>query len=239
MQFEPPLVRATLIRRYKRFLADVKLEDGQELTVHVANPGAMTGVKDPGLTVWLQPATNPKRKLKFSWMLVEHGPSHFSGVDTTLANKIVAEALAAGKFDDLQAYDQIRPEQKYNQNARIDFLLSGTGQQDLFLEVKNVHLSRKTGLAEFPDSVTARGKKHLDALTNVIRSGARARMIYVVQRTDVSNFALAGDIDPAYAAAFDRAISAGLEVAVYDCQIDPDHITLGERLAFKHALPTH
>ena len=230
MQFEPPLIRATLIKRYKRFLADVRLEDGREVTAHVANPGAMTGVKDPGLSIWVQPTSNPKRKLKFSWMLVDHGAGHFSGVDTTLANRVVAEALADGRIGDSTAYPDIKPEQKYGTNARVDFLLSGGPDPDLYLEVKNVHLSRKPGLAEFPDSVTARGTKHLQELTKVIKDGKRARMIYLVQRTDATAFALASDIDPTYASAFREAVGSGLEVQVYDCVIRPEAITLGKRL---------
>ena len=233
MLFEPPLVRATLIKRYKRFLADVRLEDGREVTVHVANPGAMTGVKDPGLSIWVQPAANPKRKLKFSWLLVDHGAGHFSGVDTTLANRIVAEALAEGRFEDLAQYAHVKPEQKYGENARIDFLLRGERLPDLYLEVKNVHLRRESGLAEFPDSVTARGTKHLSELANVARQGHRARMIYIVQRTDAVRFALADDIDPAYASAFEHAKRAGLEVDVYDCQISPASVTLGKRLTLE------
>jgi len=154
MQFEPPLIPARLIRRYKRFLADVLLEDGQEVVAHVANPGAMTGLKDEGQKIWLQPATNPARKLKYSWILAEHNEGSFTGVDTSLPNKIVADALKAGLIPELSAYTTIKPEQKYGENSRIDFLLTQETFPDAYIEVKSVTLSRTSGLAEFPDSVT-------------------------------------------------------------------------------------
>jgi len=191
MQFEPPLIPARLIRRYKRFLADVILSDGNEVTAHVANPGAMTGVKNEGLEIWLQPATNPKRKLKYSWILADQGTQGLSGVDTSLPNKIVGEALRAGHITELSDYKDVIPEQKYGENSRIDFLLRQTGLSDAYVEVKNVHLSRKSGLAEFPDSVTTRGAKHLRELAEVARSGNRAIMMFLIQRSDAKSFSLA------------------------------------------------
>jgi len=158
MQFEPPLIPARLIRRYKRFLADVILSDGNEVTAHVANPGAMTGVKNEGLEIWLQPATNPKRKLKYSWILADQGTQGLSGVDTSLPNKIVGEALRAGHITELSDYKDVIPEQKYGENSRIDFLLRQTGLSDAYVEVKNVHLSRKSGLAEFTTKQITLGK---------------------------------------------------------------------------------
>ncbi len=233
MQFEPPLIRARLIRRYKRFLADVILEDGREVTAHVANPGAMTGVKDEGLVIWLQPSNNPKRKLKYSWILADQEDQGLSGVDTSLTNKIVGEALRAGAIPELSAYSDIIPEQKYGENSRIDFLLRHWDLEDAYVEVKNVHLSRQPGLAEFPDSVTTRGAKHLRELADVARSGKRAVMLYVIQRVDSQRFRLAGDIDPAYSEAFKVATQAGVEVLVYDCAITTSEITLGRPIPFE------
>lgn len=230
MQFEPPLVPATLLKRYKRFLADVRLADGREVTAHVANPGAMTGVKDEGLSIWLQPATNPARKLKYSWILVDEGPEKLSGVDTSLPNKLVGEALRAGQIPELRNYATITPEQKYGENSRIDFLLTHDGLPDAYVEVKNVHLCRTQGLAEFPDSVTARGAKHLNELSKIAQSGKRAVMFYLVQRTDCQSFALAQDIDPTYKAAFDTALSNGVEALVYDCKISTQEISVGRAI---------
>ena len=163
MDFNTPLMRATLLKRYKRFLADVKLEDGREVTAHVANPGSMLGMKNEGMTVWLEPNDDPKRKLKYSWKLAEVGGAMIV-VDTAMANKVIDEALRAGLVGPLAAYSDIRTEVKYGEGSRIDFLLKGDGLPDCYVEVKSVTLSRETGLAEFPDSVTKRGAKHLREL---------------------------------------------------------------------------
>ena len=232
MQFEPPLIRARLIKRYKRFLADVELSDGSLVTAHCANPGAMTGLKDEGQAVWLQPSTNPARKLKFSWILVDHGSGTFTGVDTSLPNKLVKEALEARQIEALAHYTTIKPEQKYKQNSRIDFLLSGPGSQDLYLEVKSVTLRRSEALAEFPDTVTTRGTKHLRALAEVVQHGSRAMMFYLVQRNDCERVALARDIDPDYANACAEARKAGVEILAYACEISPNGVNLGPPLPF-------
>lgn len=228
MKFEPPLIPATLIRRYKRFLADVILKTGQEVTAHIANPGAMTGFKEEGLRVWLQPANNPARKLKYSWILAEDERGHLTGLDTSLPNKIVSEALHAQQIPALSKYKTIKPEQKYGQNSRIDFLLTQDGHPDAYVEVKSVTLSRQTGLAEFPDSVTARGAKHLDELSQMVRTGKRAVMLYLIQRRDCDRFALAADIDPKYAQAFSRACASGIEVLAYRTDISTAQITVAE-----------
>ena len=232
MQFEPPLIPARLIKRYKRFLADVELLDGSLVTAHCANPGAMTGLKDEGQEVWLQPATNPARKLKFSWILVDHGREMFTGVDTSLPNRLVKEALEAKQIGALSNYTTIKPEQKYAENSRIDFLLSKPGSKDLYLEVKSVTLQRQDGLAEFPDTVTARGTKHLHALMEVVRQGSRAMMFYLVQRNDCERVSLARDIDPEYADACKEARKAGVEILSYSCEISPHGMNLGPQLPF-------
>lgn len=219
MQFPDPLIRGTLLRRYKRFLADIKLDDGTEVTAHCANPGAMLGLKDAGAEVWLSPSRNPKRKLKYSWELM-HADGGLVGINTAHPNGIVAEAIEAGRIEPLHGYDEMRREVKYGQNSRIDLLLRQSGRPDCYVEVKNVHLMRRKGLAEFPDSVTKRGAKHLVELADMVADGHRSVMVYLVQRTDCKKFGIAGDIDPTYAEELHRAMGRGVEAICYDCEID-------------------
>ncbi|MGP6086846.1 DNA/RNA nuclease SfsA [Antarctobacter jejuensis] len=230
MRFQTPLVPATLIRRYKRFLADCLLEDGREVTAHVANPGSMLGLKDEGQRIWLEPNDDPKKKLKWAWRLVEHPGGHFTGVDTGAANRVLKTALMAGEVAGLDGYDIVRPEVKYGTNSRIDFLLTGAGRADCYVEVKSVTLSRQSGLAEFPDSVTARGTKHLTELAEMAGQGHRAVMLYLVQRTDCSRVTLATDIDPAYGDGFECARAAGVEAMALGCRISPEGVTLDRPL---------
>ena len=232
MEFATPLVPARLIRRYKRFLADCTLDDGREVTVHCANPGSMMGLAKPGMKVWLEPNDDSKKKLKFGWRLVDHENGHFTGVDTSVPNRALKAALMARQVPHLPAYDSVRPEVKYGTNSRIDFLLNGQGP-DTYVEVKSVTLSRQPGVAEFPDSVTARGAKHLAELARMVQEGHRAIMFYLVQRTDCSAVTLADDIDPAYRAAFDLATSAGVTVLAQSCKISPQAINLGDPIPFK------
>lgn len=226
MRFQTPLVRGTLIRRYKRFLADAELPDGRVVTVHCPNPGSMMGLAEPGMTIWLEPNDDPRKKLRYGWRLVDLGAGHLAGIDTGVPNRIVLEALRAGAIPRLSGYDSIRPEQRYGANSRIDVLLSGPDRPDAFVEVKNVHLRRDGDWAEFPDCVTARGAKHLDELSTVAATAARAVMLYVVQRTDCARFRLASDLDPAYAAAFDAARAAGVEMLCHATTITPEEIAL-------------
>jgi len=232
MEFATPLIPARLIRRYKRFLADVQLEDGREVTAHCANPGSMMGLADAGMKVWLEPNDDPKKKLKYGWRLVDHENGHFTGVDTSLPNRALKAALLAHAVPDLPPYTLVRPEVKYGENSRIDFLLSGDGP-DTYLEVKSVTLCRQNGLAEFPDSVTARGTKHLGNLAQMVAQGHRAVMFYLVQRTDCTAMTLAGDIDPAYAAAFALAQAAGVMVCAQACEITPKGVFLGGPIPFQ------
>lgn len=227
MRFQTPLIPATLIRRYKRFLADIRLDDGQEATAHCANPGSMMGLAEPGMRIWVEPNDDPKKKLKYGWRLVEHANGHFTGVDTSVPNRALRAALTAGDVTGLDGYEHVRAEVKYGQNSRIDFLLQGAGRRDAYVEVKSVTLMRQPGLAEFPDSVTARGAKHLAELAQMARAGHRAVMLYLIQRTDAQTFALAADIDPAYAAAFASARDAGVEALAFDTVISPEGVTLG------------
>jgi len=230
MRFQTPLIPATLIRRYKRFLADVRLADGREVVAHCPNPGSMMGMKDAGLKIWLEPNNDPKKKLKYGWRLAELPNGHFIGVDTAVPNRAVRAALEAGEVNALAAYPTVRPEVKYGEVSRIDFLLQGAGLPDAYVEVKSVTLMRDQGLAEFPDSVTARGTKHLHELTQMVAQGHRAVMLYLVQRTDCARFTLASDIDPAYAAAYKTATMAGVEVICIGTKITPEGVWLAQVL---------
>ena len=229
MRFPAPLVPARLVKRYKRFLADVVLDTGEALTAHVANPGAMTGLAAPGARVWLSKSVDPKRKLPYSWELVEvdfgAGPE-LVGVNTAHPNPLVAAAIAQGAIAELAGYETIRREVKYGRASRVDFLLEGTNRPPCYVEVKNVHLMRKPGLAEFPDSVTVRGAKHLDELGEVVAGGGRAVMLYLIQICSAQRFALARDFDPAYGLAFDRARARGVEAIAYRCTVASEGLEL-------------
>ena len=234
MRFAAPLIPATLIRRYKRFLADVTLPSGKTVTAHCANPGAMLGLMEPGARIWLSKSANPKRKLDYSWELIEvdfGGGAELVGINTANPNALAAEALAGGRIAELAGYDSIRREVRYGENSRVDFLLEGRGRPPCYVEIKNVHLMRQRGLAEFPDSVTARGAKHLVELAAMAREGARAVMLYLVQIGSAERFALARDIDATYAAAFDRARAAGIEAIAHRCQLSHDTIEVAAPIA--------
>ncbi len=237
MLFPTKLQKGTLVKRYKRFLADVELENGELITAHCANPGAMLGLKEPGQTVWLSPATNPKRKLKFSWELVELSDNKtLVGINTSHPNRLVEEAILNGTITQLQDYQTLKREVKYGQNSRIDILLSDhqqTPEKLCYVEIKNVHLLRQKSLAEFPDSVTSRGAKHLNELSTMVDEGHRAVMIYCIQRPDAKAFTLADDIDPTYAAAFAKATENGVEAYAYSCQITPKEISVTKELPIK------
>ena len=229
MRFQTQLVPATLTRRYKRFLADIRLEDGRVVVAHCANPGSMLGLAEPEMRIWVEPNDDPKKKLKYGWRLVDHGGGHFTGVDTSLPNRALKAALAVGEIAELAGFEVLKPEVRYGENSRIDFLLSGGGR-DTYVEVKSVTLSRQPGLAEFPDSVTKRGAKHLAELARMVQAGHRAVMLYLIQRTDCQRMTLAADIDPAYAAAFDAAREAGVEAIAYDTRITPDAVEIGQKV---------
>lgn len=236
MEFPTPLVPARLIRRYKRFLADARLDTGEEVNAHCPNPGSMMGLSDPGLRIWLEPNDDPRKKLKYGWRLAELGDGHWAGIDTAVPNRVVAEALATGAIPELADYPSVRAEVPYGtERSRIDFLLSGGGRPDGYVEVKNVHLRRNGALAEFPDSVTARGAKHLRELAAIAAKGQRAVMLYLVQRTDCDRLAMAADLDPAYAQAFLAARAAGVEMLCYSTRIDRHGVTLGDRLGIADA----
>jgi sugar fermentation stimulation protein A len=228
MRFAEPLVEGRLLKRYKRFLADVALGE-RVVTAHCANPGAMTGLAEPGMRVLLSRADNPARRLPWTWELAEAGGA-LVGINASHPNRLVAEAIGAGAIPELAGYPTLRREVPYGTASRVDLVLSAPGRPDAYVEVKNVHLSRARGLAEFPDSVTARGTRHLGELARVAAAGGRAVMVYVVQRTDCDRFALAADVDPAYAAAFARAAAAGVEMLAYACRVTAAEIAIARPL---------
>ena len=233
MRFPTPLVPARLVRRYKRFLADVVLEDsGREVTAHCPNPGAMLGLDASGMRIWLEPNDDPRKKLKYGWRLAELEGGHLAGIHTGVPNRVVREALEARQVPGLGAYETVQAEVKYGQKSRVDFLLSGGEHADVYVEVKNAHLRRDGDLAEFPDCVTARGARHLDELADMVAAGHRAVMLYLVQRTDCARFSLARDLDPGYGVAFDRARDAGVEVMVFGTHITTEAVTLGPEMPF-------
>ena len=230
MRFPTPLIPGTLIRRYKRFLADVRLDDGREVVAHCPNTGAMTGLDGQGVRVWLEPNDDVKKKLDFGWRISELPGGHWVGIDAMVPNRVMREAFAARDVAELAAYGGVRAEVKYGKASRVDFLLTEPGLADCYVEVKNVHLSREAGWAEFPDAATARGARHLDELADMVALGHRAVMFYLVQRTDCKRFRLAGDVDAKYAQAFARATAAGVEVLCYDTMIDTGGVKLGQPL---------
>ena len=232
MKFPDPLIRGTLVKRYKRFLSDVELENGDIVVAHCANSGSMLSVKEPGSEVWLSPARNPDRKLRYTWELIRVGKT-FVGINTALPNKIVEEAIVAGNIPELDGYETLRREVKYGKNSRIDILLEDPRQPTCYVEVKNVTLRRDlhNGPVEFPDAVTTRGAKHLVELSDMVREGHRAVMVYLVQREDGDTFTIAEDIDPDYKAALDKAIAAGVEVLCYQCTLDTRGIDVSKPVA--------
>jgi len=230
MNFPSPLVRGRLVQRYKRFFADVILDDGTAVTAHCPNPGAMLGVNTPGLTVWLSRSDDPKRKLAHTLELVQTAEGALTGVNTMHPNRIVAEALAAGLIPELAGYDSIRREVNYGEASRVDFLLTGEGRPACWLEIKNCHLSRGGGLAEFPDCVAARSSKHLRELAAMVRAGDRAVALFVVQRMDCDRFQACAELDPVFAGTLAEAAAEGVEVLVYACEIDERRLTLKTRI---------
>jgi sugar fermentation stimulation protein A len=235
MQFPQPLERGLLVRRYKRFFAEVALDGGREVLAHCPNPGAMLGLNTPGLPAWVSRADDPKRKLAHTLELVEVDGA-LVGINTQHPNRIAAEAIAAGLIPELAGYPVIRREVKYGEASRVDLVLEAPGRPACFVEVKNCHLMRGGRLAEFPDSVTSRGLKHLGELMREARGGARAVMLFIVQRTDCDAFCTAADIDAAYAAGLDAAAQAGVEILCYDCDISPHQIRLNRRLPWRSLL---
>ncbi|NVJ96867.1 MAG: DNA/RNA nuclease SfsA [Alphaproteobacteria bacterium] len=233
MKFQQTLQEGRLIKRYKRFLADVELPDGRVVTAHCANSGSMSGCKDPGSLVYLSANTNPKAKLDWRWELVECNGS-LVGINTSHPNRLAEEAILAASIPELTGYASLRREVKYGKNSRIDILLedpaNSSAAEKCFVEVKNVTL-RVGDEAQFPDAVTARGTKHLLELMDMVAEGHRAVMLYLVQRGDCLSFRPAEDIDPTYAKTLRKALAAGVETLCYVCDLSLDGIEVGKPMA--------
>ena len=236
MQFPSPLLQGTLIQRYKRFLADVHLDSGETVTATCPNTGSMMGLKEPGQRVWLSTSDSPTRKYKHTWEMVEtdlgSGPA-LVGINTNHPNKLVAEAVVAGRIKELAGYATLRREVNYGKNSRIDLLLEDPARGLCYVEIKNVHMMRKAGFAEFPDSVTARGAKHLAEMSDMVRAGHRAVMVFLIQRGDAKSLTLARDVDAGYGAAFDLAKAAGVETIAVRCTLTGEAITVDKTISFK------
>lgn len=233
MHFPTPLIRGRLVKRYKRFLADVLLDSGDTITATCPNTGSMKGLTDPGSVVWLSVSDSPTRKYAHTWEMIEStlsGAPVLVGINTARPNAIVSEAVAAGAVAELTGYPDMRREVRYGLNSRIDILLECPKRGMCYVEIKNVHLMREAGLAEFPDSVTERGAKHLGELAGMVADGHRAVMIFLVQRADASSFRLAADIDPTYAQAYAVAAAGGVEMLAYRCVLTPQAIMVDARL---------
>ena len=235
MQFHAPLIKGFLIKRYKRFMADIELECGKTVTAHCANSGSMLSVSEPGSEVWLSPAKNAGRKLKFTWELIRTG-STLVGINTQYPNTLVAEAIQNSQIVELKGFGELKREVKYGKNSRIDILLSDAKKGLCYVEVKNVTMRRRLSNdapVEFPDAVTTRGAKHLAELSAMVKSGHRAIMFYLVQREDGNGgVTIAHDIDPEYGNALNKAQSAGVEFLAYDCNISTVEINVANRLEF-------
>jgi sugar fermentation stimulation protein A len=234
MDFPSPLSPGVLVSRYKRFFADVALDDGREITAHCPNPGAMLGLNTPGLRAWVSRSDDPKRKLAHTLELVE-ADGGLVGINTMHPNRLVAEALAAGAIPELAGYATHRRGVRYGEASRVDFLLEAPGRPPCWLEVKNCHLRRSGALAEFPDCVAARSLKHLKELTGMGEAGHRSVMLFVIQRMDCDAFSACHDLDPAYAAGLAQAAGRGVEVLAYDCRISERAVTLGSPIPWRNA----
>ena len=224
MIFDPPLIPATLIRRYKRFLFDAELDTGELITGSCPNTGSMRGLTEPGSRCFLTRHSSPTRKYPHALELVE-ADNTLVGINTGRPNRLVEEAIDKGLIMSLSTYATRKREQKYGVNSRIDILLQDPDRGLAYVEVKNVHFRRSEGLAEFPDSVTIRGAKHLEELGDMVEAGHRAIMVYLIQRNDVDRLSLCRDLDPAYAAAFDRAMARGVEACAIRCKITSEQIS--------------
>ena len=230
MNFKKHLIPGTLIRRYKRFLADVELTDGTVVTAHCANTGSMSQVSEPGSAVMLSEAENPARKTRFDWQMIRVN-GLWAGINTSVPNILLREGFETGVIPQFAGYDSIKMEVKYGTNSRADAVLTGP-EGKLYAEAKNVTLV-ENGRALFPDAVTSRGAKHLDELSKMVAEGHRAVMFFCVQRMESESAGVAAHIDPVYAEKIVSAMEAGVEVFAWRALITPERIVLDTELEFK------
>jgi sugar fermentation stimulation protein A len=232
MQFSSPLIQGTLIKRYKRFLADVQLTDGSIVIAHCPNTGAMTGCAGPGWKVWLSPSTNPKRKLLYTWEVVLTDKQHWIGINTHKANVLVKEAVQENKIAELVGYANLKAEVKFGEeNSRIDFLLTDFEKADCYVEVKSVTLL-DNNVGYFPDAKTIRGQKHLRELSLIASQGKRAVLLFCVQHSGIQSVQVAKQIDPDYAKELKQAMLSGVQILCYGCKINSEKIYINQSLPF-------
>ena len=233
MKFKEKLLQGSLIKRYKRFFADIEYK-GKIITAHCPNSGYMMGLLEKGSLVWFSKSDNPKRKLKYTLQII-NANKQMIGVNTHLTNKIVFEALKLRKIKSLIKFYNIKTEVKFSDKTRFDFLVSNS-KKKCFLEVKNVTLSREDNLAEFPDAISTRGTKHLNELVNAKKKGFESYILYLIQREDCKNFKIAKDIDKEYKIAFDKSINKGVKILCYDCKITDEEIKLNNQIVYDRKL---
>ena len=230
MKFKEGLLQGTLIRRYKRFFVDINYKN-KIITAHCPNPGSMMGLLNKGSKIWFSQSNNPGRKLKYTLEIIEV-EKRMVGINTLLTNKIVLEALEQKKIKNLVRFDNINSEVKFSDNTRFDFLISNN-KKKCFLEVKNVTLSRKKEIAEFPDAVTFRGTKHLNELINAKKKGYEGYMLYLIQREDCTSFKIAEDIDLEYKNTFNKALNNGVKMLCYDCKLSNEEIKINNQINYE------
>ena len=230
MNFEDKLISGQFVKRYKRFFVDVKI-DGKIITAHCPNTGSMYGLLKKGNKVWLTKSNNPNRKLKYTLQIILDKKTKV-GVNTHLTNIIVLEALQNNLIKEFDKKIEIKPETKFGTNTRFDFLVTKNDLKS-FIEVKNVTLSRKKGIAEFPDAVTSRGLKHIKELIKANEKGYKIYILYLIQRNDCKSFKIAEDIDPEYSDSLSKAVKKNLNVLCFDCKFSPKGIILNQKVKFK------
>ena len=230
MKFENKLLQGTLIKRYKRFFVDIKHQN-RTITAHCPNTGSMLSLLKVGNKVWFSESDNPKRKLKYTLQMIEV-ENKLVGINTHLTNKIILESLKAKKIQCLSKFTEIKPEVKFSNNTRFDFLISNN-KEKCFLEVKNVTLVREMNTAEFPDAITSRGTKHLMELIEAKKKGYKCYLLFLIQREDCKLFKIAKDIDVDYNNAFDLAIKNEVKILCYDCKLSDEEIRINNQIFYE------